>query len=290
MTLSEVAAELYGLAPDEFVPARRRRADTAKQEGDRQLAAAIAKLRKPTVAAWAVNMLARESPDEIEALLALGIALRRAQRELSGDSLRQLTTQRQQVVHALAQRACELAAGHGHPVGEPALRAVSTTLTAALADPDIAEQVRAGTLSATASYEGFGPAGPDLAAVSGDSAAQATGVTTATRTRPTTETDRKDAERRRTARRELDAARAVCETAKASFVAAEQHATETGNRLREAEEELDRLHAELDAARERYATVRADDRAARSAVRTARVELGRAQRRVRNAENSTDTE
>lgn len=165
MGLSEIAAELYGLDPGEFVAARKERAAQAKRAGDGDLAAAVAELRKPTVAAWTVNLLAREAPDEVDALLRLGEALREAQRELSGDDLRTLTRQRQQVVNALARRAGELAAEHDHPVGEPVLREVATTLTAALAEPDVADQVRDGTLAKAATYEGFGDAAPALTAV-----------------------------------------------------------------------------------------------------------------------------
>ncbi|MFZ2174352.1 MAG: hypothetical protein WAW17_10000, partial [Rhodococcus sp. (in: high G+C Gram-positive bacteria)] len=80
MTLDDVADELYGLDPGEFVEARKARVAAAKQDGDRDLATAIGKLRKPTTVGWLVNLLARQLPHEIDSLLALGEALRDAQR------------------------------------------------------------------------------------------------------------------------------------------------------------------------------------------------------------------
>ncbi|MBF6100844.1 hypothetical protein IU510_22595 [Nocardia cyriacigeorgica] len=290
MGLSEIAAELYGLDPGEFVAARKDRAAQAKRAGDGDLAAAVAELRKPTVAAWTVNLLAREAPDEVDALLRLGEALREAQRELSGDDLRTLTRQRQQVVNALARRAGELAAEHDHPVGEPVLREVATTLTAALADPGVADQVRDGTLAKAASYEGFGDAAPALTAVpEADSGTRRRDrARTAGRQGKTRERSRADraAEQRKAAEAELFEARGAAETARAEQDSAERDAVEAERRLREADELVGRLRAELTAAEEQHRFARTAERAAREAARAAATELERAQRSVERAEQA----
>lgn len=83
MDIDEVADELYGLDPAEFVEARKARVTQARKEGDRELATAIGKMRKPTLVAWVVNNFAREEPEQLEELLELGEALRDAQRHLS---------------------------------------------------------------------------------------------------------------------------------------------------------------------------------------------------------------
>jgi hypothetical protein len=105
MTLENVAAELYGLDPGEFVEARDIRARAAREAGDRALAGGIGGLRRPAVAAWAINLLVRDAPEEVAALLDLGAALDDAQRRLSGDQLRGLTAQLRRAVNALADRA-----------------------------------------------------------------------------------------------------------------------------------------------------------------------------------------
>lgn len=113
MTLDDVADELYGLDPGEFVEARTKHVKAAREDNDRTLAAEIGKLRKPTTVGWLVNLISRNLSEDLDALLALGESLRDAQRHLSGQDLRRLTTQRQQVVRSLAHKSGEIAASRG---------------------------------------------------------------------------------------------------------------------------------------------------------------------------------
>jgi hypothetical protein len=76
--LARETEELYGLAPSEFTAARNARAKALKQQ-DPELAAAVAALPKPSVAAGALNELAREDPSEVRALIQSGKRLRAAQ-------------------------------------------------------------------------------------------------------------------------------------------------------------------------------------------------------------------
>jgi len=149
---------LYEAPPDGFVAGRAAAIAEAKQAGDAETARRLAALRKPTVAAWLVNLLALRRPELIDELVELSTALRSAQRGLQGEQLRELSTQRRQVVSALVNAAQRLAVED-----DPALRSaklpmaeVESTLTAALAEPDIAEQVRSGRLVKAATYAGFG--------------------------------------------------------------------------------------------------------------------------------------
>jgi hypothetical protein len=153
--LVDTARDLYALPPDEFVAARDEAVKRARASGDRQLAAAIAKLRRPTVGAWVLNRLARERPDLLDELVELGEALRSAQRDLRGEELRELTVQRRSVVSRLTREAARLAQ-RGYGRGDLPLSEIEATLTAALADPDVADQVRAGLLAKTVAYAGFG--------------------------------------------------------------------------------------------------------------------------------------
>ncbi|MFI9549933.1 hypothetical protein ACIHAR_39560 [Streptomyces sp. NPDC052016] len=72
MDLDAVADELYALPPGEFTAARDEHAKAARATGDRELADQTRRLRRPTQAAWASNLLVREDPDEVERLLQLG--------------------------------------------------------------------------------------------------------------------------------------------------------------------------------------------------------------------------
>lgn len=140
--------ELYGLAPGDFTAARDECATAARRRGDRALARRIGRLRRPTLAAWASNLLVRERPREVASLLQLGEALRRAHRELDGERLRALSTRQHQVVAALARQAGELTARAGRRISEGTLREVEGTLHAVLADSDAARQWATGRLSA----------------------------------------------------------------------------------------------------------------------------------------------
>jgi len=164
-----IADELYELPPDEFVPARDDRVAAAKEAGDRDLARALGRLRRPTKAAWLANLLARHRTEQLDGLVALARGLAQAQQELDGSALRALSGQRHRVVAAMARDAGRLAARRGETVNDGLVREVAGILDAALADPAVAEEVRAGRLTKTVRYSGFGPAdgadrGEDMAA------------------------------------------------------------------------------------------------------------------------------
>ncbi|HET9872005.1 MAG TPA: hypothetical protein VFP89_05340 [Propionibacteriaceae bacterium] len=160
MDLESVAGEVYGVAPEEFLPLRSERASQAKEAGDRALAKQITQLRKPTRAAWLVNLLAREAGDELRSLLDLGAALREAHQNLSGPELRRLSSERYRAVDALARRAAAIGSDRGHQPTDSVRQEVAQTLQAALADPSAAELVSAGRVVQSLSYGGFGTGDP----------------------------------------------------------------------------------------------------------------------------------
>ena len=153
----EVADELYALPPEQFTTARNARAKEAKAAGDKETAARIAALRKPTVLAWLVNLLVRELPDEIGGFLDLGDALRDATATLSGPELRQLSGQRHRLIQALVRQARDLARQAGYRTTEDVARGLEETLAAALTDPAVAGQLRAGRLTSGLTAIGFPP-------------------------------------------------------------------------------------------------------------------------------------
>ncbi|WP_149038293.1 hypothetical protein [Kitasatospora sp. MBT63] len=69
-----VEDELYALPVSEFTAARDGAAARARRDGDRELAARLRKLRRPTASAHAVNLLARNHRSELADLLDLGQA------------------------------------------------------------------------------------------------------------------------------------------------------------------------------------------------------------------------
>ncbi|WP_151082717.1 hypothetical protein [Nocardioides cynanchi] len=142
--LLALADELYALPLDRFTPDRDARAKAAK--GDRELVAAIKALRKPSVAAWVVNLLVRRDAAQVEQVLAVGAALREAQEGMDGAELRVLTRQRRQVTSAVTGQARALALEEGVRVTQSVADEVEATLTAAMVDADAARAVRSGLL------------------------------------------------------------------------------------------------------------------------------------------------
>jgi hypothetical protein len=147
-TGDEVATALYALPAGEFTPARDHAAARARQDGDRALAARIRKLRRPTAAAHAVNLLARAHPSDLTDLLDLGPALRTAQRDGDARALRELSARRHRAIAALTALAARDGADRGEHVSEAQQREVERTLRAATADEEAAAQVAAGCLAA----------------------------------------------------------------------------------------------------------------------------------------------
>lgn len=77
--LEQAADELYGADLADFVQVRARLAKELRAAGKGADADALAKLRKPSVAAWTLNQLARRCRRDVDLLLDAGHRLREAQ-------------------------------------------------------------------------------------------------------------------------------------------------------------------------------------------------------------------
>jgi len=141
-----IADELYALPLEEFTPARDAKAKELKAE--KELAAAVKKLKKPSVAAWVVNLFVRREAEQVEQVIAVGAALREAQEGMDGAELRALTRQRRQLTSAVTDQARTLAREEGLKVTQSVADQVEATLTAAMLDPACAQAVRSGLLTA----------------------------------------------------------------------------------------------------------------------------------------------
>lgn len=159
MELDAVAAELYGLAPADFTKVRDARASEAKKAGDRELARAIGKLRRPNVSAWLANVLVRERGDQVQSMLDLGAAIRQAQAQLAKEELRKLQGERRRAIAALLDDAGYLARDRGESISSAVVRDLEATLEAALLDPEAATALKAGFLTTGLRYAGLGLSG-----------------------------------------------------------------------------------------------------------------------------------
>lgn len=152
-----IADELYGLDLPEFTPARDERAKALKKV-EPELSARVKALRKPSTAAWVVNLLVRHEAAQVEQVLSVGAALREAQANLAGAELRALTRQRRQLTAAVTSQARSVAVEHGLKVTASVSDQVEATLTAAMVDDGCARAVRSGLLVTALATTGVEPA------------------------------------------------------------------------------------------------------------------------------------
>ena len=141
--LTAIADALYAGPAEGFTEERN---IAARDCGDKELAAQVKKLKKPSVAAWAVNLLVRRESGQIDSVLELADSLRAAAEALDGDELRALTRQRRQLTTALASSARSLAREAGVRLTGPVVDQVEGMLNAAMLDPVAAQVVRAGRI------------------------------------------------------------------------------------------------------------------------------------------------
>jgi hypothetical protein len=144
--------ELYGLPLERFTKARDELAAELRSRGEREAAAEVGKLAKPTAVAWAVNQVMRTQRKEARALLEAGERLRKAHEDVtSGDAsaqdLRDAVNAERAAVERLSQAARGLTNANGRDLSESVLERVAQTLHAIAADSETRTLATAGRLS-----------------------------------------------------------------------------------------------------------------------------------------------
>jgi hypothetical protein len=161
---ADEADDLYGLPLDAFVPERDALAKRLRADGRRGAADEIKALRKPSVAAWAVNQVVRTQPKEARALWQAGDALIAAQEALlagTGDAaaLRTAVEDERAAVDGLLEAARGLLTGEGRDLGETTIERVRETLHAGAIDAEARADVAAGRAVRERAHAGLGPFG-----------------------------------------------------------------------------------------------------------------------------------
>jgi hypothetical protein len=150
--------DLYGLPLEEFTPARDALAKELKAAGRKDEAADVKSLRKPSVAAWALNLVAREHPDAVEGLRAAGAVLREAQDEaMSGDAgrLRDAGRALAEEVDRVAGLSGDVLRGAGRPASAAVQEKIVATLRTAAVDNDAGDALARGVLVEELESTGF---------------------------------------------------------------------------------------------------------------------------------------
>lgn len=250
--LRAAVQQLYAAPPARFTPLRSELVAEAKSAGDPALAKSIGGLRKPTVAAWAVNHFVRQGGEAMEDFRAFALLLREAQRTLDADQLRLLGRERARRVDELAERIEAAAAEAGHPLGAAAGGEVRETLTAFIADEEAERSVLTGALVRALAYSGFGSVElENVLAIEPSEAEQAA---------PAGTTETIDLAERRRARAAAERARleAAVDRARRALDGAEHHVEILAARQEEASAGIADLERQLATARRRLEKVTAE--------------------------------
>jgi hypothetical protein len=279
--VDELTARLYSSAPEDFVKVRGEGSRTLKAAGDSEAAADFARLAKPSLSAWAVNLLVARRAEVLDEVIDRGEALRAA--HTSGGDAKQIRAAhqaRQDSIRRATDAAVELT---GRKVSESHREEVSATLEAASADPEAADEVRAGRLvRPLAAPTGFGTLG-GLTVLTGDRARAGARQ----RTQPAadagdriagTEEEEEEAGNARLAmlRADADAAAQVAESARRA-------AAELGERVASLEEDRSHLQDELQRLDQQLTAVRREAREAERAAADAERKANRAATRAERA-------
>jgi hypothetical protein len=255
---------LYSEPLDTFTAARNALAKALVQAADRGNAAVVKALRKPSIAAWALNQLSRTRPADVERLLSAGEELRAAQHDAleGGDPsrLREARRAHDAEVDRLADLAVEVLVEAGKPPAPAQRDRITATLQAVAGDEEARELFRRGRLERDLEPAGFGFT-DDL--------------TVASTPAPRERAPRRQAERpRRTtpaaAEREKDEAREATRREARRLAAAADRAAARADRLGREADEAERNAIELrkraDESREELAAARraADEAGRRS--------------------------
>jgi hypothetical protein len=257
--------DLYGLPLEEFTPARDALAKELKAAGRKDEAAEVKSLRKPSVAAWALNRVAREHPDAIEGLRAAGAVLREAQGEaMAGDAahLRDASRALAEEVDRVAGLGADVLRAAGRPASAAQQEKIVATLRTAAVDDEAGDALCRGVLVEELESTGFSLLGAGAGASAAPSRAFAQKEAPA---KPAADGDRKPlpgAERApkkpkaskealeavEAARRELRRSDAEADSAATRARRKAERAEAAAKRAAEAQREAEKARAEAEAA------------------------------------------
>ena len=156
MSVEVERQRLYGLPLAEFTAERNKVARELRAQGRREDAAAVAGLPKPTLAAWAINMISRTRRREVDLLLDSGKRLYDAQRaNLESGERANLDRARRSFDEATAEATRSAREVLGERVTQATLERIAETLRSAALTPEGRELLATGLLTKELSSTGW---------------------------------------------------------------------------------------------------------------------------------------
>ncbi|HEX6133059.1 MAG TPA: hypothetical protein VFZ24_03685 [Longimicrobiales bacterium] len=273
--LERAIAGVYGGRLEDFVRRRDSLARELRSAGDRESAATVKALRKPSRTAWALNLATLDGPGAIDPLVGAVAATLDAQ--AAGGDVRAAITTLRGAVREFASQAAQAAERAGHRIDAAVL---TNAVLAVLGRPESFEQLRGGTLADIPEAGGLDflaslPTPP----VSRPTRAKPTEPATTTSGRAETDTVAHEAARR---------AASVLADARARFQAAQQALRDAEARLRAAEARVRQAEEEAREARRQLDHARTEGEAAGEDVAAAERAAAEAERQLNTASRDTD--
>lgn len=237
---------LYSSPLDQFTSARDALSRTLRQDGDRDAAADVKKLRKPSVAAWALNQVRFAEPEAVERLTSAGERLREAQQRLleqgERDLLREAVARERGAVEEVVALAEQHLRDAGHPLSVTVEGKLRDTAHAAALGDDAGEELRSGRLVHEHVISDLGLAGAEIPARRPvqQPKRESRKVEALRRRVEQAQAARDEAQAKlRTVEREAKEARQAAERAERNLKRARDKAEEATSRAEELESELD---------------------------------------------------
>jgi hypothetical protein len=268
MSLDDVVADLLAGSLNEFTNRRNAKAKKMKAAGQRELAAEVAGLKKPPVAVWAVNQLARRNKPVLERLRRAGEVVVQAQsgavagRTNAAAELRSASEALQRELEAAVREAGDVLRAGDHAADEATLRRVQEMLRLAavsggetwdrLQRGGLISEPRAGEDMLTAAFalgSARGASGGAPRVKASEARAERTAAREAAETEKRIETDHV----LRTAKADEEVAQQAAQSARRLREEADRIAVDAkraGERARQAEKELERANAKAKLSRE----------------------------------------
>jgi hypothetical protein len=135
---------LYRDPPEEFVRQRDALAKQLREEGERDAAARVKKLRRPSQSAWLINRVSADEPQRARGLVEAADNLAGAQQRMldEGDAteLRSAARDERERVEEVVSAARKVAAEHPKAINPAMIERVAQTLQAVGSNPDLRDQ------------------------------------------------------------------------------------------------------------------------------------------------------
>jgi hypothetical protein len=169
MPMSPSRRELFRVDPNDFVARRTELVRELRGRGEKDQAAEIKALRRPTVPVWALNQVASEQNELVEQLMTTAAAARAAQQALlegnAADNFRSALARRREAMAAVSDAADDVVE-RSNRSRETYTREIEKALNVVVASPELSnalgrgelEDVTSGADDSEEMFAGFSPA------------------------------------------------------------------------------------------------------------------------------------